>query len=98
MEQQQGHEPGLALVTGASSGIGRCIAIELARQGHSVAIDHYRDEPGAQRTLELVAEAGTPDATHFLLDADVGSADELDGLFQRIADDPLPFKVLVNNA
>lgn len=85
---------GLALITGASSGIGRRISQELAKQGYEIAIDHFRDESGASETLELVRQAGSDGWTH---DADVGSATELDQLFERIKDSG-QLRVLVNNA
>lgn len=84
----------LALVTGASSGIGRRISVELARQGYELVINHYRDEAGARETLRLVEEAGS---TGWYYDADVGSATELDSLFQEIARRG-NLRVLVNNA
>ena len=84
-----------ALITGASSGIGRQIAIHLAKQGFQIVIDHYRDEAGASETLRLVQEAGSDG---WIFDADVGSADELDRLFAAIEAKEQPLAVLVNNA
>ncbi len=46
-----------ALVTGASRGIGRQIAIELAKAGASVAINYKTDEAGAIETLHAVRQA-----------------------------------------
>ncbi len=48
----------LALITGASSGIGREIAIKLASLGYTIVIDHFRDEAGANETLTRVRAAG----------------------------------------
>jgi NAD(P)-dependent dehydrogenase (short-subunit alcohol dehydrogenase family) len=48
-----------AIVTGASSGIGRATAIALARRGFAVAIGYRRDEAGARATAEAVAAAGS---------------------------------------
>ena len=85
----------LALITGASSGIGRQIARQLASQGFTIVIDHFRDEAGANETLRLVREAGSDG---WIFDADVGAATELDRLFAAIDASEKPLAVMVNNA
>ena len=85
----------LALVTGASSGIGREISKKLAGLGYQLVIDHFRDPEGANETLRLVREAGSDG---WIFDADVGSATELDRLFAKIQAANLPLDVAVNNA
>ncbi len=42
------------LVTGASKGIGRAIALQLAADGFTVGVHYHRDEAGAQETLEAI--------------------------------------------
>ncbi|HEV2685962.1 MAG TPA: SDR family NAD(P)-dependent oxidoreductase, partial [Actinomycetota bacterium] len=49
----------VALVTGASRGIGRASAIGLAKQGARVAINYREDKDGAEETLSAVRAAGT---------------------------------------
>lgn len=88
-------QPKLALVTGASSGIGRQISRNLAALGYQMVIDHYRDPVGANETLRLVREAGSDG---WIFDADVGSANELDRLFAEIQATTYPLDVMVNNA
>lgn len=88
-------QPKLALVTGASSGIGRQISKNLASFGYQLVIDHFRDPDGANETLQLVREAGSDG---WIFDADVGSASELDRLFAAIEATEMPLEVLVNNA
>ncbi len=88
-------QPKLAMVTGASSGIGRQISKKLAGVGYHVVIDHFRDPAGANETLRLVRESG---GDGWIFDADVGSAAELDRLFSAIQATNLPLDVLVNNA
>ena len=89
----------LAVITGASSGIGRQIAVQLASSGYLVVIDHFRDESGANQTLELVRKAGSDGWIH---DADVGSSQEVDELFasidKHISNNGNKLSVLVNNA
>lgn len=48
----------VAIVTGASRGIGRDIAIELAKNGANVVINYSKDEEGADKTLNLIKEFG----------------------------------------
>lgn len=50
--------PGVAVVTGADSGIGRATAVRLAAAGMDVGITWHSDEDGAQRTAEEVGRHG----------------------------------------
>ncbi len=93
--RNRGSTGNLALITGASSGIGRCTAITLAAQGYRIVIDHFRDVLGANETLRLVRESG---GDGWIFEADVGSAAELDRLFESIQSSGKRLEILINNA
>ena len=48
----------VCIVTGGSRGIGRAIALELAKEGASILINYSKDEEGALKTLDLIKECG----------------------------------------
>jgi 3-oxoacyl-[acyl-carrier protein] reductase len=87
--------PALALVTGASRGIGRAIALELAAQDLHVAVNYQSNEEAAQQTLALIEErGGRGELCRFDVADQAAVKAALDALFerhQRIA-------ALVNNA
>jgi 3-oxoacyl-[acyl-carrier protein] reductase len=84
-----------ALVTGASRGIGRAIALRLAREGHSVAGCHSRPSDAARQTEEDVRMLGVP---CYFAECDVSDPDAAEA-FIRDAEERLgPIDLLVNNA
>ncbi len=85
-----------ALVTGASKGIGRGIAIGLAKKGWAVAINYYQDQKGAEETQALIKQVGASET--ILIQADVGEATEVSKMFERIDDVAGGLDLLVNNA
>jgi len=90
-----GTAPALALVTGASRGIGRAIALELAGQGLHIAVNYKSNQEAAKQTLAQIEErGGRGELCPFDVTDEAAVNSALDGLFarhERIA-------VLVNNA
>src|SRR6266568_2418202 len=85
----------VAFVTGASKGIGRAIAVELARQGRRVACGYGGDDAGAKETQRIIEAAG---GEALLVCADVADAAAVDAAFTEIEGAWGPVEILVNNA
>ena len=85
----------VALVTGASSGIGAATAIALADLGASVALGYHRHRQNAEETRDRILEAG---GTAIAVMADVCRADDIRTLVERAATELGPIDILVNNA
>ncbi len=85
----------VALVTGASRGIGREIALELASSGHIVAVNYSRSADAAAAVVNEIEAAG---GSALALQADVGDAEAVDSMVSRITEELGPIAVLVNNA
>jgi NAD(P)-dependent dehydrogenase (short-subunit alcohol dehydrogenase family) len=84
-----------ALVTGASKGVGKGIALELARQGAAVAVNYLSDAAGAEATAAEITAAGGRALT---IRADVGSKQQVDEMFDRVLAAFGRLDILVNNA
>jgi glucose 1-dehydrogenase len=91
-----------ALVTGASQGIGRAVAIRLAQEGATVAINFVGPPARAEDTLAHVraasAERGHGEKDHFVVHADVGIESEIAQMFEIVLERWLRLDCLVNNA
>lgn len=85
----------VAVVTGASRGIGRASAEALAAAGWTVAIGYRTREADAKEALEALEGAGTPGMTVYLDVTDEASVQEA---FRRVSDEAGPVTGLVNNA
>ena len=86
----------IILVTGASSGIGRVTALELARQGHTLII-HGRNEQKTREVLdEIIAATGNEDVR--MLTADLSLMAEVKAFADKVAQMYDHLDVLINNA
>jgi 3-oxoacyl-[acyl-carrier protein] reductase len=85
-----------ALVTGSSTGIGRAIALALARNGADVAVNYYRSAEAANEVGEQIASLGRKTA---VVQADVSKKGDVERLFAEIESALGPtLDILVNNA
>jgi 3-oxoacyl-[acyl-carrier protein] reductase len=88
----------VALVTGASRGIGRAIAIELGRTGFDVLINYRSNAAEAERTVEEVKAIATSDARIGTCAADVANDDDRQRLVAHTRERFGRIDLLVNNA
>lgn len=85
----------VALVTGSSRGLGRSLALALAREGARVVV-HGRDAEAVERTRREAAEAGSPEPVAAVFDVTDAAAVEA-GVAAIVAEVGVP-DILVNNA
>ncbi len=84
-----------AVVTGASRGIGRAIAIDLAQRGAAVVVNYNSSEAAAQEVVQAITDAG---GRAIAVRADVSKADEAAALIKACIDAFGKIDILVNNA
>ena len=85
----------VVLVTGASRGIGRAIAIEFAKEGAIIAINYSKDEIGIKETREMISNIGNYVRIY---KADVSDYKEVKGMVSQIISELGGIDILVNNA
>jgi len=85
----------ICLVTGASRGIGRAIALEFARCGAAVVVNYRSSDEEAEAVREVIESNGE---TALCVQADVSDPDEVAAMADRIHDELGTVDVLVNNA
>ncbi|WP_033170373.1 3-oxoacyl-[acyl-carrier-protein] reductase [Selenomonas sp. ND2010] len=85
----------VALVTGASRGIGRAIAVRLASEGAKVAINYAGNTAKAE---EVKAEIEKNGGEAILVQADISSAEAVDAMIEKVTESFGQIDILVNNA
>ncbi|NHM74208.1 3-oxoacyl-[acyl-carrier-protein] reductase [Staphylococcus sp. 11007852] len=85
----------VALVTGASRGIGRSIALQLAEEGFNVAVNYAGNKEKAEQVLESIKEKGVE---AFAIQANVANPDEVKAMIKEVVSQFGSVDVLVNNA
>ena len=85
----------IALVTGAGRGIGREIALRLARDGASIIAHYAHSKAGAEQTVADVQASG---GTAIAYQADIASRAEVKAMFAAIDHNPGRLDIVVNNS
>ncbi|GAB7053937.1 MULTISPECIES: 3-oxoacyl-[acyl-carrier-protein] reductase [Paenibacillus] len=85
----------VALVTGASRGIGRAIALSLAEAGADVAVNYAGSEAAAAETVQQIEAMGRK---AIKVKANVGAVQEVEDMFKQILETFGRIDILVNNA
>jgi 3-oxoacyl-[acyl-carrier protein] reductase len=85
----------VALVTGASRGIGRAIALALASEGVRVAVNHRMHD---EEALAVVREIEKMGSEAIVVRADVADPNDVEGMVATVRRDLGPVEILVNNA
>lgn len=85
----------VAIVTGASRGIGRATAVALAREGAKVVVNYHREKTKAEEVVKKVEKLGV---TSFSIQADVGDRRAVERMVEETLGELGTIDILVNNA
>ena len=85
----------VALVTGAGRNIGRAIALAMADEGASVAINGLQNQESVDEVARLIEDRG---GTAIAILADVSDPEQVDRMVAKVASTLGPVDILVNNA
>ncbi len=84
-----------ALVTGASSGIGKAVAIAMGAAGADVVVNYIAGEDSAQELVDAIKDQGR---RAIAFKADVSKEDQVQAMFAKMFDEFATIDILVNNA
>jgi 3-oxoacyl-[acyl-carrier protein] reductase len=90
-----GFDDKVAIVTGASRGIGRAIALEFGSRGARVVVNYNQNSSAADEVVRIISESGGDAFTH---QADVSVFEQADGLVKAAIEKYGDLHILVNNA
>lgn len=85
----------VALVTGASRGIGRAVALQLAKSGAKIAVNYAGNQAAAEEVKQLIEENG---GEAILVQADISSSESVDAMVSAVMEAFGRIDILVNNA
>ncbi|KMY53102.1 enoyl-ACP reductase [Bacillus sp. FJAT-27231] len=88
-------EQKVALVTGSSRGVGKQIALELARNGYDIVVNYARSKTAALETAQEIEQLGQ---RALVIKANVGDVDKVKAMFAEIKKEFGRLDVLINNA
>lgn len=83
----------VVLITGASRGIGRSIAVQFAAAGANVAVHYNRNQAAAETTLDMLAGEG-----HIIVQAEISDAEAVKQMVDDVVKEMGTIDILVNNA
>jgi glucose 1-dehydrogenase len=84
-----------ALVTGANSGIGKAVAIELGKAGADVVVNYVKDVDAAKEVVDTIIAGGSRAMS---IQTDVSNEEQVQGMFQKMIAEWGTIDILVNNA
>ena len=85
----------IVLITGASRGIGRSIALRLAKSGHKIAINYNSHEEDANNVLNEIRNLGSDG---IIIKADVSKLDQVKNMIKEVEEKLGTIEILYNNA